>query len=133
MKEILAGHGEGLIVRRGADQWIPERVHDLLKLKPWYDGEATVIGYTTGDLTELGSKYLGMMGAVICRMEDGKVFKVSGFTDEERIEYWDNRDSLIGRTVEIMCDAVSQNQDGTYSLRFPRFVRFRDTLTGEKE
>ena len=84
MAIILETHGEGLILRRGCDQWIPERVHELLKMKPWYDGEATVIGYTTGDLTELGSKYLGMMGAVICQMEDGKTFKVSGFTDEER-------------------------------------------------
>jgi ATP-dependent DNA ligase len=25
-----------------------------------------------------------------------------------------------------LADVVSQNQDGTYSLRFPRFVRFRD-------
>jgi hypothetical protein len=25
-----------------------------------------------------------------------------------------------------LCDVITQNQDGTYSLRFPRFVRFRD-------
>ena len=33
---------------------------------------------------------------------------------------------VIGQTAEILCDVISQNQDGTYSLRFPRFVRFRD-------
>jgi ATP-dependent DNA ligase len=33
---------------------------------------------------------------------------------------------VIGRTCEVLCDVITQNQDGTYSLRFPRFVRFRD-------
>ena len=33
---------------------------------------------------------------------------------------------VVGRTAEILCDAITQNKDGTYSLRFPRFVRFRD-------
>jgi ATP-dependent DNA ligase len=47
-------------------------------------------------------------------------------SDSERESYWENRDTLIGRTVEILCDSVSQNQDESYSLRFPRFVRFRD-------
>ena len=34
--------------------------------------------------------------------------------------------NVIGQLVEVRADAVTQNQDGTYSLRFPRFVRFRD-------
>ena len=87
---------------------------------------------------EIGTgKNADRMGAFVCEgMDNGKQIRVnvgSGVTDEEREEYWTNRDQLIGRTVEILCDAVSQNQDGTYSLRFPRFVRFRDSLTGEKE
>lgn len=81
---VLETHGEGLIFRRGADQWVPERSHSLLKMKPWYDAEATVVGYTTGDLTDKGSKFLGLMGAAICKMPDGGVFKVSGFNDDER-------------------------------------------------
>jgi hypothetical protein len=34
--------------------------------------------------------------------------------------------------VEVQADAVTQNQDGSYSLRFPRFLRFRDFEAGEK-
>ena len=38
-----------------------------------------------------------------------------------------NQSELIGQTVEILADAVTQSQDSeTYSLRFPRFLRFRD-------
>ena len=42
--------------------------------------------------------------------------------------------SLIqhGDIVEIRADAITQNQDGTYSLRFPRFLRFRGFKHGEK-
>ncbi len=50
----------------------------------------------------------------------------SGFSDSDRIQFWEDRNFVFGRTVEIMADAITQNQDGTYSLRFPRFVRFRD-------
>jgi DNA ligase-1 len=87
---------------------------------------------------EIGTgKNADRMGAFVCEgVDNGKQIRVnvgSGVSDDERQEYWQNRAALVGRTVEIMCDAVSQNQDGTYSLRFPRFVRFRDTLTGEKE
>jgi ATP-dependent DNA ligase len=39
---------------------------------------------------------------------------------------------VLGRVVEVQADAVTQNQDGTYSLRFPRFVRFRGFEAGEK-
>jgi hypothetical protein len=39
---------------------------------------------------------------------------------------------LLGHVVEIEADAVTQNQDGSYSLRFPRFVRFRGFEPGEK-
>jgi DNA ligase-1 len=50
----------------------------------------------------------------------------SGFSDVDRDDYWTNRNLVIGRTCEVLCDVITQNQDGTYSLRFPRFVRFRD-------
>jgi hypothetical protein len=39
---------------------------------------------------------------------------------------------LVGQIVEVRADAVTQNQDGTYSLRFPRFLRFRGFDAGEK-
>jgi len=38
----------------------------------------------------------------------------------------------VGRLVEIRADAITQNQDQTYSLRFPRFKGFRGFEAGEK-
>ena len=46
--------------------------------------------------------------------------------------FWDSRSDVVGQIVEVRADAITQNQDGTYSLRFPRFLRFRGFEVGEK-
>jgi DNA ligase-1 len=78
----------------------------------------------------------GRLGALVCSgIDDGKTIVVnvgSGFSDSDRIEFWADRDSVIGQIVEVRADAITQNQDGTYSLRFPRFLRFRGFKAGEK-
>ena len=56
----------------------------------------------------------------------------SGFSDSDRDNYWAGRDSVVGTVVEVRADAITQNQDGTYSLRFPRFLKFRGFEAGEK-
>jgi ATP-dependent DNA ligase len=55
----------------------------------------------------------------------------SGFSDEQRSEIWSSKD-VIGKVAEIRADAITQNQDGTYSLRFPRFITWRGFGDGEK-
>jgi DNA ligase-1 len=78
----------------------------------------------------------GRLGAIICEGVDNerniRVNVGSGLSDSNRDEYWLARADLLGHLVEVQADAVTQNQDGTYSLRFPRFVRFRDFEAGEK-
>lgn len=76
--------GEGVMLRNPDSYWVPWRTHDLVKVKKLSDMEGTVIGYTTGRETELGSKLLGKMGALILRLDNGKTMELSGFTDLER-------------------------------------------------
>ena len=84
------------MVRRAWSPWRPERSSDLLKIKPFEDSEATVIGYTWGRETDLGSKLLGLMGNLVVSWE-GKEFELSGFTNEERVLYvGDCKANLIG-------------------------------------
>ena len=75
--------GEGIVLRNPASIWMPERVHHMLKVKPYKDAEAQVIGYVTGRKTDKGSKLLGKMGAMVVKWDD-IMFELSGFTDEER-------------------------------------------------
>jgi hypothetical protein len=60
------------------------------------------------------------------------IFNSSGYSDNDRDEYWAARDQLLGIIGEIEADAVTQNQDGSYSLRFPRHKRFRGFEPGDK-
>lgn len=71
---------EGLVLRRPASIWTPERSWNLLKAKPWHDAEGTVIGYNAAKT----GKIFGKMGSLILRLENDKQLMLSGFTDEER-------------------------------------------------
>jgi DNA ligase-1 len=105
-----------------------------MKWKPVITVDLTVVGVEEGT-----GKNVGKLGAFICEgIDQGKEIHVnvgSGLTDKNREEFWKERDELVGQVVEIMADAVTKNQDITndvYSLRFPRFERFRGFDKGEK-
>ena len=82
------------------------------------------------DVEEGTGKNAGKLGALICEgIDNDRLIRCnvgSGLTDTQRDDYWANKDSVIGQTAVVLADAVTQNQDGTYSLRFPRFKTFRD-------
>ena len=108
-----------------------KRSHAWLKMKPFIEVtlEVTAIEEGTG-------RNVGRLGALVCEgIDDGKAIKVnvgSGFSDRDRDDFWSAGDNLIGQLVEVRADAVTQNQDGTYSLRFPRFKTFRGFVAQEK-
>jgi DNA ligase-1 len=116
---------EGIMIKELEAPYICKRSTDWMKWKPTITVDLEVIGVEEGT-----GRNAGRLGALVCSgMDDGKEISVnvgSGFSDVDRDDYWNNRNLVIGRTAEILCDVITQNQDGTYSLRFPRFVRFRD-------
>ena len=69
---------EGIVFVDPCMKWESRRSPHSLKHKKWLDDEARVVGFTYGE-----GKYLGMMGALIMEYK-GVMFKLSGFTDEER-------------------------------------------------
>jgi DNA ligase-1 len=127
----IAGGYEGIMIKDPTAVYECKRSVAWLKQKPFIEVSLTVVG------TEEGTgKNAGRLGALIVEgTDDGKLISTnvgSGLTDDNRIEYWAARDSLVGCVVEVRADAVTQNQDGSYSLRFPRFKGFRGFETGEK-
>ena len=71
------------MLRHPGSIWTPKRVHTLLKMKPYTDDQGIVTGFVSGRKTHLGSKLLGMIGALILDYK-GKRLELSGLTDEER-------------------------------------------------
>lgn len=84
LHEILDAGGEGLVIKQVSSLYNCIRDSAVMKYKPWHDAEGVVVGYTFGRQTDKGSKLLGKMGALILKSPLGE-FKVSGFTDEERV------------------------------------------------
>jgi DNA ligase-1 len=80
---VLKDGGEGIVLRAPYSVWTPHRSHDVLKYKPYLDDEGVVVGFTSGKATERGSKYLGMIGALILDY-NGKRLELAGLTDAER-------------------------------------------------
>lgn len=89
---------EGIIVRHLEAPYIRRRSTMMMKFKPKREDIYEIVGYEEG----LG-KYRGMLGALICRAQEGEeTFHVgSGFTDDQRAYLWSVRTTLPGLKVRV--------------------------------
>lgn len=130
-KRAIAGGYEGIMIKSPLAPYENKRTTHWLKQKPYIEVSLVVVGLQEGT-----GKNQGKLGALVCQgQDDGKDISVnvgSGFTDTERDEFWAEQDIIIDQVVEVRADAITQNQDGTYSLRFPRFKTFRGFVPGDK-
>jgi DNA ligase-1 len=130
-KAMVAAGYEGIMIKDPEAKYECKRSTSWLKQKPFIEVTLSISSVEEGT-----GRNEGRLGAVVCHgTDDGKDIVVnvgSGFTDSDRTTYWDSRGDLLGQMIEVRADAVTQNQDGTYSLRFPRFLRFRGFKVGEK-
>ena len=130
-KAAVDGGYEGVMIKDVDAPYECKRTHAWLKAKPFIEVTLEVVNVEEGT-----GRNEGRLGALVCSgSDDGKDITVnvgSGFSDSDRDSFWNSRADVIGQLVEVRADAVTQNQDGTYSLRFPRFKTFRGFEVGEK-
>ncbi len=80
LKQVVEKGGEGLMLHRADALYVTGRSDVLLKLKPLFDAEATILGYTPGR-----GKYKGKLGSLIVETPEGLRFKIgTGFSDAQR-------------------------------------------------
>jgi DNA ligase-1 len=124
---------EGIMVKPINGVYECKRSTLWLKVKPFIE-----VSLTVKDVEEGTGRNVGKLGALICEgKDDGKFIKTnvgSGLSDSDRETYWKAKEKLIGQVVEVRADAITQNQNAKdeWSLRFPRFLRFRGFEKGEK-
>ena len=122
---------EGIMIKNLDAPYICKRSDSWMKWKPTITVDLTIVGFEEGT-----GRNAGRLGAIIYEGVDNdrniRVNVGTGYSDSDRDEFWAARDRLLGVIGEIQADAVTQNQDGSYSLRFPRHVRFRGFEPGEK-
>jgi len=130
-KEAIDQGYEGIMIKDPTANYECKRSTGWLKQKPFIE-----VSLEVKHVEEGTGRNVGKLGAFVCEgTDDGKKINVnvgSGFTDADRDNFWSSRDSIPGNIVEVRADAITQNQDGTYSLRFPRFKTFRGFEIGEK-
>ncbi len=137
MKEMIDAGFEGVMLKDPNAVYECKRSVSWLKIKPFIEVSLTVTAVEEGT-----GKNEGRLGALVCEgVDDGKTIIVnvgSGLTDDQRIEFWnayqENASSMVGQVVEVRADAATRSQDSenVWSLRFPRFLRFRGFAKGEK-
>lgn len=99
-----------------------KRTKNLIKVKKFYTYDLPVTGYEEGS-----GRNKGVLGALVVDYKGNKVNVGSGFSDELREKFWNMRDDLIGRVVEVKYKEVSKDKKtGLESLQFPIFISLRE-------
>ena len=114
LQATLDQGGEGLMLHRKTAHYAKGRSQDLLKLKPYTDAEATVIGYRPGK-----GKYTGQVGSLKVRTDQGIVFYIgTGLSDVQRRHPPPLQSRITFRHQGFTKNGIP---------RFPVFLRIRNT------
>ena len=99
-----------------------KRSKNLIKVKKFYTYDLEVIDVEEGD-----GRNKGTLGALVVKYKNNTVNVGSGFTDDERKHFWDNKDDIIGRVIEVKFKEITvDKKTGLESLQFPVFCGVRE-------
>ena len=99
---------------------INKRNNGILKVKSFKHADILCTDVIEGD-----GKYKGTLGLIKCDYKGYELGVGSGFTDEQRHYYWNHRDEIIGKIVQIKYKGETQNKQGGLSVQFPIFQTVR--------
>lgn len=125
--ELVSSGAEGVMLNKADSKYLSKRHNGILKYKQVYDSEGIVQGVFEGS-----GEATGKLGGIIVNYRDTTVRIGTGFTDQQRTEYWNNPDLIIGKLAQYRYTSVSHNQNNNeVSLRFARFISLREDKNEE--
>lgn len=118
-KKLSEGE-EGIIAKYPNFIWKDGTSTEQFKFKQDIPVELIVVGYNVGN-----GKNSDTFGSLICMSADGKInVSVSGFTDKERFDIWENIEYYIGKIITVKSNGI-QYANTPHSLFLPQFVEWR--------
>ena len=112
---------EGLMYIKN-NQWKNKRHSGILKVKKFLNADCEIIGYEEGT-----GRLEGKLGAFVIDYKGNKVNVGSGYTDEERIKFWKNKEEYIGRILQVKFkEETKDKKTGLVSIQFPIYQCIRE-------
>lgn len=129
LNEARDNHKEGIMINLDDKPYEFKRTNNLLKVKVMQDADLKIV-----DVYEGTGKNIGKLGGIIVEfIHNNSTYRCecgSGFSDEERVDYWNNPNKILGKIATIQYFEISKNDNGSYGLRFPVWThRIRDDKT----
>ena len=124
LEQMVREDKEGLMINTDAP-YRRTRHKGILKVKRFYTMDLPIIRCEEGT-----GRLSGTLGAFVLKYKENEVKVGSGFTDEQREQFWNNRDDMEGLLCEVKYKEISQDKGtGLESLQFPIFVGIRTDKT----
>lgn len=119
LSKALADNEEGIMLNALDGKYKTKRVKDILKLKNFYTLDLRCVDV----IEEIRG---GSLGALVVEYKGNLVRVGSGLSLEQRKLFWENKDLILGKIIEVQGSEESSNKDGKLSLRFPSFIQIRE-------
>lgn len=101
LEQMVQEDKEGLIANLDVP-YRRTRHNGILKVKEFYTMDLPILGCNEGT-----GRLAGTLGALVLDFKGNEVKVGSGFSDEQRAEFWHGRDDLIGVLCEVKYKEVS--------------------------
>lgn len=124
LEQMVREDKEGLMINTDVP-YRRTRHKGILKVKRFYTMDLPIIRCEEGT-----GRLSGTLGTFVLKYKENEVKVGSGFTDEQREQFWNSRDDIEGLLCEVKYKEISQDKGtGLESLQFPVFVGIRTDKT----
>lgn len=119
---IEAGEEGLMLIKADSLYKVGKRTNDWVKMKNYSEIFLPVV-----DIFEGAGKYEGMLGGVRVDYMGTRVGVGSGFTDHERLDYWNNPEKILQKVIRVVCQGESKDSTtNIVSLNCPIYKGIAD-------